>query len=42
MYLSGTGFKKYKPQKIFERKKKVLEFIIDETLIKVGAELIWL
>lgn len=35
--------KKYKPKKkIFERKKKIKEFIIDETLIKIGSELIWL
>ena len=32
---------KYKPKKIFERKKKKIEeFIIDETLIKIGSELI--
>jgi hypothetical protein len=31
---------KYKPKKIFERKKKIKEFIIDETLIIVGSELI--
>jgi putative transposase len=33
---------KYRPKKIFERKKKIEEFIIDETLIKIGSELIWL
>ena len=32
---------KYKPKKIFERKKKIEEFIIDETLIKIGSELIY-
>ena len=32
---------KYKPKKI-HRKKKIEEFIIDETQIKVGSELIWL
>jgi putative transposase len=43
MYQSGIGYKqKYKPKKIFERKKKIEEFIIDETLIKIGSELIWL
>jgi putative transposase len=31
---------KYRPKKIFERKKKIEEFIIDETLIKIGSELI--
>ena len=42
MYQSGIGYKqKYKPKKIFERKKKKIEeFIIDETLIKIGSELI--
>jgi putative transposase len=33
---------KYKPQKISSIKKKIKEFIIDETLIKVGSELVWL
>ena len=33
---------KYKPKKIFERKKKIEEFIIDETLIKISSELKWL
>ena len=33
---------KYKPKKIFERRKKIEEFIIDEKLIKIGSELIWL
>ena len=39
---SGIGYKqKYKPKKIFERKrKKIKEFIIDETLIIIGSELI--
>ena len=32
---------KYKPKKI-HRKKKIEEYIIDETQIKVGSELIWL
>jgi hypothetical protein len=31
---------KYRPKKIFERKKKIKEFIIDETLVKSGSELI--
>ena len=43
MYQSGIGYKqKYKPKKIFERKKRIQEFIIDETLIKIGSELIWI
>jgi len=33
---------KYKPQKISSKKKKISEYIIDETLIKVGSENIWL
>jgi len=33
---------KYKPKKIISKKKRIAEFIIDETLIKVGSELIWL
>ena len=32
---------KYTPQKISSKKKKVDEFIIDETLVKVGSEFIW-
>jgi len=33
---------KYLPKKISSTKSKVSEFIIDETLIKVGSDLIWL
>jgi len=33
---------KYHPKKISSRKKKIVEFIVDETLIKVGSEYIWL
>ncbi len=33
---------KYKPKKIFAKKRKILEYIVDETIIKVGSELIWL
>ena len=33
---------KYKPQKISIKRKSISEFIIDETLIKVGPEYIWL
>jgi putative transposase len=32
---------KYKPQK-YRNKNKIEEYIIDETAIKVGSELIWL
>ncbi|HEX5519680.1 MAG TPA: DDE-type integrase/transposase/recombinase [Candidatus Nitrosocosmicus sp.] len=33
---------KFKPQKILSKKINVLEYIIDETLIKIGSELVWL
>jgi putative transposase len=33
---------KYKPEKISSKRKNIDEFIIDETLIKVGCEYIWL
>ena len=33
---------KYKPERLFYRKMKISEFIVDETQIKVGSEFIWL
>ena len=33
---------KYKPQKIKSERKKVSEYIVDETMLKVGSEYIWL
>jgi putative transposase len=33
---------KYHPKKILSKRKKVREFIVDETLVKVGSEYIWL
>jgi putative transposase len=33
---------KYKPKKVISKRKKIAEFIIDETTIKVGSEFIWL
>jgi putative transposase len=33
---------KYHPQRISSKSKKISEFIIDETLFKVGSEYIWL
>ncbi len=30
------------PRKISSRRKKIEEYIVDETLIKVGSELVWL
>jgi transposase-like protein len=41
MFLSGNGYKNYKPKKL-KKKKKINEFIIDETAVKVDSELIWL
>jgi putative transposase len=32
----------YKPEKAFHRKTKICEFIVDETLIKVSGEFVWL
>ena len=40
MFLSGIGFKN-KPQKISSKKKKTSEYVIDETVIKIGSEYIW-
>jgi putative transposase len=33
---------KYKPKRILIKRKKVNEYIIDETMIKVGSEYFWL
>ena len=33
---------KYKPTKKYRKNKKIIEFIVDETAIKDGSELIWL
>ncbi len=33
---------KYKPKRISLKRKKIGEFIIDETVIKIGSKLIWL
>jgi putative transposase len=33
---------KYRPKRLLSNTKKIDEYIIDETLIKVGSELIWL
>lgn len=33
---------KYNPEKMFHRKRRIDEFIVDETLIKVGNEFAWL
>src|SRR4051812_23701720 len=33
---------RYNPKKISSKKSRVLEYVIDETVIKIGSELIWL
>ena len=33
---------KYNPRKIISRKRRISEFIVDETLLKVGSEYVWL
>ena len=33
---------KYQPTKKYRKNKKIIEFIVDETAIKAGSELIWL
>jgi putative transposase len=32
---------KYKPKKIFQKRNKIQEFIVDETLIKVSNDYVW-
>ena len=33
---------KYQPKRISSKRNKIAEFIVDETVIKVGSELVWL
>ena len=33
---------KYKPRRLLSKSKKIAEFIVDETLINVGSEYVWL
>jgi putative transposase len=33
---------KYRPKRILAKRKKIDEFIIDETLIKIGSQYVWL
>jgi putative transposase len=33
---------RHKPQKVSSKRKKIEEFVVDETVIKIGSELIWL
>ncbi len=38
----GIGSRKIVQKKIASKRKRILEYIIDETAIKFGSELIWL
>ena len=42
MYPSGTGFKSTSLIRYLQREQKTSGFIVDETAIKAGSELIWL
>jgi putative transposase len=33
---------KYNPKKVITKERKIQEFIIDETLIKIGSKYVWL
>ena len=33
---------KYKPEKVSSKRKKINQFIIDETLLKIGSKFVWL
>ncbi len=33
---------KYKTQKVLNKRKKIEEFIVDETMIKIGSKYVWL
>jgi transposase-like protein len=33
---------KYKPERIFTKRKRILEFIINETQLKVGSKYSWI
>jgi putative transposase len=33
---------KYRPKKLSSTKRRIEEFIVDETLIKIGSELVWI
>ena len=37
-----NGTQKYDPQKISSKKRKALEYVMDETVLKVGPKYIWL
>ena len=33
---------KYKPEKVSSKRKKINQFIVDETLLKIGSKFVWL
>ncbi len=37
----GTRFKSISIERYYQREKRISEFIIDETMLKVGFEFIW-
>ena len=41
-YQKWKWIQKYHPKKILSKRKRISEFIVDETLVKVGLEYIWL
>ncbi|MER5174782.1 MAG: hypothetical protein ABJB76_04965 [Candidatus Nitrosocosmicus sp.] len=42
MFSIWKWIQRYKPQKVSSKRKKIDEFIMDETQIKVGSQYIWL
>ena len=41
-YVNGNGFKNTDQKENFNQEKKIDEFIIDETLIRIGSQYVWL
>ena len=42
MLQSGNGFKSIILKRYYQREKRISEYVIDETILKVGSEYIWL
>ena len=42
MFQSGSGFRNITLRRMSSKRKKIAEYIVDETLFKVGSELVWL
>jgi putative transposase len=42
MFPSGTGYKSTNQRKYCQRKRRWRSFVVDETLLKIGSELVWL